>query len=133
MSHDALPLAADPFYTTRKQRSIGLGLSLLQMSAVMTQGSFSLESALGSGTKVTACYGLTHIDRAPMGDLAATVTAVLQSGQCDLTLYYMVDGAQFWFESREVPNAFERGASAYVYRYIREKIHNCNQENPLYY
>lgn len=101
MDASVLALAADPFYTTRSRRSIGLGLPLFAMSAERTGGSFAIDSTPHRGTRVSAAYGLRHIDRPPMGDLAATVTAILQSGQCSLTLDYRADEAQFYFDSRE--------------------------------
>lgn len=139
MGATALALATNPFYTTRSRRGIGLGLPLFAMSAEMTGGSLVVESTLGIGTKVSADYGLCHVDRLPMGDLAATVIAILQSGQCGLILCYKVNEAEFYFDSREASwgagsiDPLKPRALAYLYRYIRENIHNCNKAHPFYY
>ena len=59
----------DPFFTTRTTRKIGLGVPFFKMAAESTGGSFSIQSEPGVGTKVTAVFGLSHIDRMPLGDM----------------------------------------------------------------
>ena len=39
----------------------------------VTGGSFSIQSEPGVGTKVTAVFGLSHIDRMPLGDMNGTI------------------------------------------------------------
>lgn len=77
MSEEMRSHAADPFITSRSARRVGLGLSLLQAGTEGTGGSFTLESKLGEGTKVTAVYVLSHIDRPPIGDFAGTVHSLM--------------------------------------------------------
>lgn len=139
MGATALALSTDPFYTTRSRRQIGLGLPLFAMSAEMTGGSFAIESTAGIGTKVTASYGLCHVDRVPMGNLAATAAAILQSRGCELVLSYRVNEAEFYFDSRQAREADglvdpqKPRALANLCRYIGENIHNCNRAHPFYY
>ena len=73
MSPEQLKQATDPFYTSRTTRKVGLGLSLLKQNTEMTGGFFKLESTQGKGTKVTATFGRSHIDRPIMGDLVGTL------------------------------------------------------------
>ena len=69
--------ALDPYYTTKHGKHTGLGLSLFKAAAEEAGGMLTLgKSALG-GLSVTARMQLSHIDRRPMGDLAATVSAVV--------------------------------------------------------
>ena len=63
----------DPFFTTRTTRRVGLGVPFLKMAAEMTGGGLTIETAPGRGTTVRAVFGLTHIDRMPLGDIAATI------------------------------------------------------------
>ncbi|MFB3880603.1 MAG: ATP-binding protein [Armatimonadota bacterium] len=65
--------ATDPFATTRTTRKVGLGLPLLSAAAEQTGGSFSLWTRPGRGTRIAAEFGLSHIDRAPLGKLAETM------------------------------------------------------------
>ncbi len=73
MSEEMVKNVINPFFTTRTTRKVGLGLPLLKQNAEMTNGSLNIISKEGEGTIVTAVFGLTHIDRPPMGDLAGTM------------------------------------------------------------
>jgi anti-sigma regulatory factor (Ser/Thr protein kinase) len=68
--------ALDPFYTTKNGKRTGLGLSLFRGAAEQAGGRLTLrESALG-GLAVEAAMQLNHLDRVPLGDIAATVSSV---------------------------------------------------------
>ena len=71
--------ALDPFYTTKRGKRTGLGLSLFRAAAEATGGDLTIaKSDLGPvGVKVTAELGLTHIDRHPLGDLAGTLASAV--------------------------------------------------------
>ena len=73
MGSEALQAAADPFYTTRTTRKVGLGLPYFAMVAGMCDGGLDISSEPGEGTCVTATMRLSHIDRAPLGDMGQTV------------------------------------------------------------
>ena len=72
MDAETVHKVTDPFYTTRTTRRVGMGLPLWKMAAEMTGGAMTVESAPGVGTTVTAVFGLSHIDRLPLGDLPQT-------------------------------------------------------------
>ena len=78
MTPEAAQRAVDPFYTTRTTRKVGLGLPFLKMAAEMTGGGLSIQSQPGCGTRVCAQFGLHHIDRAPIGDMASTIAGLIQ-------------------------------------------------------
>jgi signal transduction histidine kinase len=69
MSRELLEKAANPFFTSRKTRKVGLGLSLLRQNAEAANGSFSINSTIGVGTEVQANFQLSHLDRPPAGDI----------------------------------------------------------------
>ncbi len=69
MSKEILEQAANPFFTSRTTRKVGLGIPLLKHNAEMAGGGFSLESESGKGTVLTATFGLTNIDKPPLGDI----------------------------------------------------------------
>ena len=87
MSPELLATVSDPFTTTRTTRKMGLGLPLLRLAAEQTGGSLTIESALGKGTTVTAVFVASHIDCPPLGDMAGTVTLLVQ-GAPELELIY---------------------------------------------
>ncbi len=80
--------ALDPFVTTKlKPKAVGLGLPLLAQAAREAGGDLKIESAPGQGACVSAEMLLRHIDRKPLGDLAATI-AVLIIGHPEASFHY---------------------------------------------
>ncbi len=77
MDEDFLKGVLDPFTTTRKTRKVGLGLPLFKLAAEQAGGFLEIKSEKGVGTTVTAVFGITHIDRAPLGDIADTVATLI--------------------------------------------------------
>ena len=77
----------DPFFTTRTTRRVGLGLPLLGQAAEQAGGSIEVISAPGEGTTVRAEFQLSHPDRKPLGDLGATLGAIL-AGRPDVELRF---------------------------------------------
>ncbi|MDR3348364.1 MAG: ATP-binding protein [Acidaminococcales bacterium] len=96
MAPDFAACAKDPFATTRTSRKVGLGLPLMDMTAKRAGGRLDIDSRPGEGTKITAVYRLSHIDRPPLGDIAATVKIIAAGCQ----------GIFFRYEHRKGHNAF---------------------------
>ncbi|SDM62495.1 ATP-binding protein [Acetanaerobacterium elongatum] len=102
MSEETAKAAVDPFYTTRTTRKVGLGLPFIKMAAEMTGGSFSIQSAIGVGTTVTAVFGLRHIDRMPLGDMCSTMlTLVSGSPQIDFVYTHLNAEQDFIMDTRQ--------------------------------
>ncbi len=103
MSEEVLKGVANPFYTTRKTRKVGLGISLLKQSAELTDGDFTIDSTLGEGTKVTAAFVKNHIDTPIMGDLVETMMTLIQADdQIDYLFIYQTDTISFTLDTREI-------------------------------
>lgn len=103
MDADMVRSVLEPFTTSRKTRKVGLGLPLLKQTAEMTGGTVEIESAVGVGTVVTATFGLGHIDRPPMGDVAgAWFSLVVMNPETDFLFSYDYDGKDFTFDTRIV-------------------------------
>ena len=83
-----LAQATDPFFTTRKMRRVGLGLSLLYQATRAAGGGLIIESTPGAGTHINATFQHSHIDRAPLGDIETTIR-VLMAGQPNLELRFL--------------------------------------------
>lgn len=127
MTQEQLKNVEDPFFTTRITRKIGLGVPFFKMASLNTGGSFNIESSPGKGTKVTATFGLGHIDRMPLGDMNSTMyTLITLNTHIDFLYTYTFDGKQFTLDTREfrqilndVPlNSPE--VSAYIKEYLDE-------------
>ncbi len=103
MSDEEVQKAVDPFYTSRTTRHVGLGLSFLKQLAQQTSGQFTLSSILGKGTVVTATFALGHVNLLPLGDMPATITALVQSNPDIDFVYTITDGEDtFTVDTREL-------------------------------
>lgn len=93
----------DPFYTTKKVRRVGLGLPMLAQAARGTGGGFELVSRPGKGTRVTARFGHSHIDRQPLGDVAGSITAlILGNPEIDFLYTHSRNGRTYVLDTREI-------------------------------
>ncbi|MFH2066575.1 MAG: ATP-binding protein [Pseudomonadota bacterium] len=102
MPDDFLQQATDPFVTTGKTRRVGLGLSLLKEAALRCNGSFRIGSAPGKGVMVEADFEYHHIDRAPMGDISGSITALIFGNPgIDFSYRHILDGKEFGFDTSE--------------------------------
>lgn len=102
MTEEQLSKAEDPFFTTRITRPIGLGIPFFKMAALSTGGSFTITSAPGEGTKVTAEFCLSHIDRMPLGDMTSTLLSLITShAEVDFIYTYVYEGKKFRLDTRE--------------------------------
>ena len=108
MTPEQLARVRDPFYTTRTTRKVGMGIPLFRMAAEMSGGDLSIESQVGHGTTVTATFGLTHIDRMPLGDMADTVSALIRlNDDRDFVYRHEVDGQSFELDTRQLREVLE--------------------------
>lgn len=93
----------DPFYTTKSDKKVGLGVPLFKQTALHCQGSFSIESTPGRGTSVKAVFRRLHIDLPPLGDLEDTVLSLVTTlGEVDLQFSYRNDLGEFMLDSAEL-------------------------------
>lgn len=93
----------DPFITSRTTRRVGLGLSLLAAAAERCEGTMRVDTAPGKGTEVEATFRHSHIDRAPLGDMAATVTTlIIGNPGIDFVYSHRIDGEEFSLDTREI-------------------------------
>ncbi len=103
MNEHALQKAFDPFFTTRKTRNVGSGLSLLAQAARQSDGKIELSSAPGKGTTVKATFRLSHLDCKPIGDINETIR-VLVAGNPGIDFLYehKKNNSLYCFDTREI-------------------------------
>ena len=114
MSEEILKGVADPFYTTRTTRKVGLGIPLLKMAVEMTSGSFKISSKSkeqfpnAHGTVVTALFNKNHLDFTPLGDVTATITTLIQGHpDTDFLFIHNFDGKQVELDTRQMRDMLE--------------------------
>jgi hypothetical protein len=102
MDSEMLAKATDPFFTTRTTRRVGMGLPLLAAASKAAGGVLTIDSRPGEGTTIVAKLRHGHIDRAPLGDIEATLMALL-AGQPDKDIFYRhrIDDRVFELDSRD--------------------------------
>lgn len=93
----------DPFYTTRTTRTVGFGLSLLSQSAREAGGEISIHSVEGTGTRVSASFQNSHIDRKPLGNMADTFSVLIAGNpDVDFTIACSLNGRAFLLDTRRI-------------------------------
>ena len=108
MTPEMVAKVTDPYCTTRTTRKVGLGLPLLRQGAEQAGGSLTIDSTVGVGTTVRAEYGLSHIDRPPMGDLANAYVLLLGANpDINIILHYTTDEEDFSISTKELDEALD--------------------------
>lgn len=103
MSREMLAKATDPFFTTKDVRRTGLGIPLFSQAAKTAGGSFSITSEEGKGTKISAAFRSSHIDRQPLGDLPGALAAIIVGNpEMDIRLVCRKDSRVYAFDTKEL-------------------------------
>lgn len=104
MDKATLAKVLDPFYTTKKTRRVGLGLSMLAQATQESEGSFDIKSKPGEGTKVIAKFVYDHIDRKPIGNMADTITTCIagSGSKTDILYRHSREEQEFVFDTKEI-------------------------------
>lgn len=127
MSAETIQKLRDPFFTTRTTRAVGLGIPLFLQTAQLCGGDVEIESEIGKGTTVVATFGLSHIDRPPLGDIATTIwTIVVSNPKIDFEYVHHLDGGEFVLNTKElrkllrISKTYTPRVSMHLNQYIRE-------------
>ncbi len=103
MSKEMVKRVLDPFVTTRRHRKVGLGLALFADAAVRCDGKLDIRSERGIGTRITAVFRHSHIDRAPLGDMPGAIMPILLSSRkVDLAYTHKSGSGKFDFDSASI-------------------------------
>lgn len=119
--------ALDPFYTTKDGKRTGLGLSLFRAAAEQADGGLAIEKSDLGGVLVRVTMRLSHVDRRPLGDLAATLSSVVCTNpDLDLWCRFSSGGSECRVRVSDVARELqvtERCGLA-IARRVSEKIRN---------
>ena len=117
--------AMDPFYTTKKAKKTGLGLALFQAAAERAGGRLVVGKSSLGGVAVKALMQLSHVDRSPLGDLAATLSSIVCTNPgIELWCRLLVDKQECMVRVTDVAKEFPVGerCGLAVARRLSEKI-----------
>lgn len=127
MSREQLQRVTDPFFTTRTTRKAGLGVPFFKLAAESSGGEFDIWSEQEKGTVTKAVFGLSNIDRMPLGDINGTVYMLItRNTDIDFVYLYKVNDRSFVLDTRkfkailgDVPlDSYE--VSGYIKEYLNE-------------
>lgn len=117
--------AADPFFTTKSGKRTGLGLSLLKAAAERAGGKLEITRSSMGGVAVRADMQLSHVDRSPLGDLAASLSSIVCTNPTvDITCRLTMDERERIIRVCEVAGELPAGQQQGipVARRVSEKI-----------
>lgn len=136
MDKDFLERVKDPFVTTRTSRKVGLGIPLMLAACKRCEGDLIIESEINIGTKLTATFKHSHIDRAPIGDMAETMLSLILAGSTgrenvDFVYKHVINQRDFCFDTREIKDVLgteislsEPDVLMWIKDYINEGLEN---------
>ena len=135
MEEALLRSVRDPFTTTRTTRRVGLGIPFLEEAAQATGGHLSIRSTSGVGTEIEAVFGYAHIDRMPLGDLAGTISALIQCHEStDFVYVHTYRDRVFRLDTRELRETLDGlplstpDVALWIRDYIRENLQEIYTE-----
>ncbi len=103
MDQETLLKVVDPFWTSRTTRKVGLGIPLFKAAAERCAGSFKMKSEIGKGTEVIIEFERDHIDRAPIGDMAETLSLlILTNENVDFIYTHIFNEEKYEFNTKEI-------------------------------
>ncbi|MFZ5352964.1 MAG: ATP-binding protein [Bacillota bacterium] len=108
MNEELLKKVKDPFVTTRTSRRVGLGISLMLAACQLCDGDLTITSEVNVGTKLSAYFRHSHIDRVPIGNMVETmISLILCSTYTDFLYKHSINNREsglreFCFDTREV-------------------------------
>jgi hypothetical protein len=132
MDNAQLSAIENPFFTTRTERRVGLGIPFLKQASDTCSGRFEIRSSKGKGTVVEASFRRDCIDCPPLGDIPATVmTLMVGWPERDFLFRYNFDSDLFETSTEELVRVLEDRellvspeVALWISRYIEQGIYN---------
>jgi len=103
MDKETIEKVQSPFFSSKLDKRVGLGIPLLKQSAIHCDGEFKIESVPGEGTRVKAIFRSSHIDLPPMGDLENTFFTIITTiPDVNFCIRYKKDSKIFSLDTSEI-------------------------------
>lgn len=129
MSDEVIQLVADPFYTTRTTRRVGLGIPFLKMAANLANGDLEISSELGKGTIIKTWFELNNVNTPPLGDITETLFILMIHPEIkDLKYVHRYQMDTFEFSSSTIKDILdgvpftEPSVMTYLKSYLNDNI-----------
>lgn len=103
MDETTLKNISNPFFSTKDNSKIGLGIPLFKMATEQTGGNFYVMSNPQKGTTVTARFITSSINIKPLGDINSLISSLIFiNPQVDFVFYREHNGKSFILDTREL-------------------------------
>jgi anti-sigma regulatory factor (Ser/Thr protein kinase) len=103
MDENTIKMAQDPFFTTKSNKRVGLGIPFLAQSAREAMGNVSIKSKKRKGTTITAAFKYNHIDRKPIGDIEKTLIVLIAGNpEVDFVYEHKRNGHIYYLDTTEI-------------------------------
>lgn len=129
MEEEFLSKVFDPFTTTRKERKVGLGLSLFKELALQCGGDVEIKSKKGIGTHVKGTFKISSVDLVPIGDIPSTIISLIVSdSNVNISFVLEADKKIFKFDTVEIKKILndvkitESSVLNWLFEYLRENM-----------
>jgi hypothetical protein len=134
MTSEQVSKLADPFFTSRTTRKVGMGIPLFKQSAEQSGGKLNIKSEVGIGTTITATFIYSNIDRPPLGDVAnAVIILVTSNPNIRFVFEYSFNHKKYIFDTKEVKEALEDlpintpGIAKYLEEMVKENMKEARE------
>ncbi|MCK4967021.1 sensor histidine kinase [bacterium] len=108
MKEQELENSLNPFFTTKKDKKIGLGLSLFHDAARIAGGNLEITTRENWGTKIKAVFQHSHIDRKPLGSIKNTIEIlVIGNSHVDFIYEHRKGEEKIAFDTRKLRDGIE--------------------------
>ena len=127
MSSEELEQALNPFFTTKENKKVGLGLSLFSEAARMSGGNMEITSGEKGGTEIRAIFKYGHIDRKPLGNIKDTLeTLIIGNPNVDFLYQYRKGEKKISLDTRQIRlgNGDDSTFSFIMIKRIRQVLEN---------
>jgi len=125
MEKEFLQKVFDPFTTTRKERKVGLGLSLFKELAQQCGGDAKIKSKKGIGTHVEGTFKISSVDLIPIGDIPSTIISlIISDSEVNILFVIKVDEKIFKFDTVEIKKVLDgvKISEPSVLKWLREYL-----------
>jgi len=120
--------ARDPFYTNNNGKRIGLGLCLFRAEAEQAGGNLKIGKSELGGSLIKATMRLSHVDKSPLGDIAAAISSVVCiNPSLDIWFRFRVGDKEYVMQVEKVARELRSGgfSGLTLARKVREKINTA--------
>lgn len=133
MDEETIKQLINPYFTSRKNRDVGLGIPMLLELCDMCDGSLEITSEINKGTKIEIQLKLDNYDLPELGNLEESIISIiLNDREVDLIFEYIKGEKIFYISTIEIKkilgeiSIIQPDVIIWLKEYIKEKFNLLN-------